>query len=131
MSILGTLATVFAGKGLESAVKSIDLGKVLEVGTKWIPDEKGKVELEKAVLETNLEIIKSNKGLLENVVRLTFPSMCWIFGFNCFVFIVIGTWTFCTTGQWVSIPINDQLFTICKMFLAILGGKWFIKSAKK
>lgn len=131
MSILSALGTILAGKGLEKAVKGVSLDKVLEVGSRWIPDEEGKRELEKAALEAEVEILKTNKPLLDKVIPLTFPAMCWIISLNFFVYIVIGSWTFYKTGQWVAIPIQAELYSMCKMFLSILGGKWLIKEVIK
>ena len=124
---LGTLVTKVLGAG----AKEVGLDKVLEIGTKWIPDKKGQMELEEKLLEVNEKIIKSNKSLLDKVIPVTFPFCVWILALYALVNLVLGVYTLLTGGTALALPFPEIISRLAVIFACGLVGKWNVKEFTK
>ncbi|MCI5725207.1 hypothetical protein [Fusobacterium sp.] len=84
-------------------------------------------ELEKKVMEVNQEIIKNNKSVLEKVVPLTFPVMCWFLTLYGLLYAGVGVYTFFKTGEFMAIPFPEPITKLAMIFACGLMGKWNIE----
>lgn len=103
------------------------LDEILKIADKFIPDKDAKFELEKKVLEVNQEIIKNNKNVLEKVVPLTFPVMCWFLTLYGLLYAGVGVYTFFKTGEFMAIPFPEPITKLAMIFACGLMGKWNIE----
>lgn len=103
------------------------LDEILKLANKFIPDKDAQIELEKKVMETNQEIIKSNKNLLEKVVPLTFPLCVWTLVIFAFVQMYVGITSLKDNGVWLAIPFPTEIFQLAFVFVCGLVGKWNMK----
>lgn len=103
------------------------LDEILKIANKFIPDKDAQIELEKKALEVNQEIIKSNKTVLEKVIPLTFPVMCWFLTLYGLLYAIVGVYTFFKVGEFMAIPFPDPITKLAMIFACGLMGKWNIE----
>lgn len=103
------------------------LDEILKIANKFIPDKDAQIELEKKALEVNQEIIKSNKTVLEKVIPLTFPVMCWFLTLYGLLYATVGVYTFFKVGEFMAIPFPEPITKLAMIFACGLMGKWNIE----
>lgn len=103
------------------------LDEILKIANKFIPDKDAQIELEKKALEVNQEIIKSNKTVLEKVIPLTFPLMCWFLTLYGLLYAIVGVYTFFKVGEFMAIPFPEPITKLAMIFACGLMGKWNIE----
>lgn len=107
------------------------ISDIIDIGKKFIPDDKQKLEFELKMKQLEVEDYANKKGVFENAISCLFPLV----GFTFVLYLLsnlIGLWySFITGKSAFNFPIDDDLYNVIMIYLGGFFGKRTIDSYKK